>query len=261
VVKHREGQSVRLSQVARRIIGLSLSARGVKAQVAIKLYGDDLDVLRREAQKMQAAIQGVPGVRDLQVEQQVNIPQLRIEADGYKLEPFGLRRLDVNDFIETAMQGEVISEVLDGQRTFDLLVRLDEKYREDLDALKRMVIEVPSGGNVKLEDVARIYRAAGPNTINREPVRRRIIIQSNVSGRGLVDVVKEIEERIQPNQARIANRLIVGGLISSTLLDFFVRPALFWTMGIAAARRVVESTEQRLELADVRAEETFVGAS
>ena len=119
---------------------------GVKAQVAIKLYGDDLDVLRREAEKMQAAIADVHGVRDLQVEQQVNIPQLRIEADGYKLEQFGLRRLDVNEFVETAMQGEIVSEVLDGQRTFDLLVRLDEPYREDLDALKRLVIKIPSGG-------------------------------------------------------------------------------------------------------------------
>lgn len=171
---------------------------GVKAQVAIKLYGDDLDVLRREAEQMKAAITGVPGVRDLQVEQQVNIPQLRIEADGYKLEQFGLRRWQVNEFVETALQGEDISEVLDGQRTFDLLVRLDEKYREDLDALKRMAIDVPSGGTVKLEDVARIYRAGGPNTINREQVRRRITVQCNVSGRGLVDVVNDIKQRVAP---------------------------------------------------------------
>lgn len=171
---------------------------GVKAQVAIKLYGDDLDVLRREADKMKNAIAGVPGVRDLQVEQQTIIPQLRIEADGHRLEQFGLRRMDVNEFIETAMQGEVVSQVLDGQRTFDLLVRLDEKYREDLDALKRLVLEIPGGGTVKLEDVAKIYPAGGPNTINREQVRRRIIVQCNVSDRGLVDVVEDIERRIKP---------------------------------------------------------------
>ncbi len=176
---------------------------GVKAQVAIKLYGDDLDVLRREAQKIEAAIASVPGVRDLQVEQQVNIPQLRIEIDGFKLEQFGLRRLDVNEFIETAMQGQVVSEVLDGQRTFDLLVRLDEDYREDLDALKRLAIEIPSGGTVKLEDVARIYQAGGPNVINREQVRRRITIQCNVSGRGLVDVVNEIRARLAPIEAKL----------------------------------------------------------
>jgi HME family heavy-metal exporter len=376
---------------------------GVKAQVAIKLYGDDLDRLRREAGRMQAAIAGVPGVRDLQVEQQVTIPQLRIEADGPKLEQFGLLRLDVNEFVDLAMQGEVLSEVLDGQRTFDLVVRLDEPYREDLDKLKRLVLNTPSGGTVKLEDVARIYKAGGPNTISREQVRRRIVVQCNVSGRGLVDVVEDIKARIKPIEAAlptgyftvysgqfesqqsasrtiavlfvasligiflvlftmfrsvnlslqvmaalpmafigavaalvftsqsvtvaamvgfialvgVASRngilllnhylhlvkyegegwtkemivrgglerlapvlmtalcagialipltlaagepgkeilypvatVIVGGLISSTLLDFFVHPALFWTLGLRSARRVVESEEQNIKLED-----------
>ena len=182
---------------------ISQMLSGVKAQVAIKLYGDDLDVLRREAEKMQAAIAGVEGVRDLQVEQQVIIRQLRIEADGYKLEQFGLRRLDVNEFVATAMQGEVVSQVLDGQRTFDLLVRLDDKYREDLESLKRLAIELPGGGTAKLEDVARIYTAGGPNTINREQVRRRIIVQCNVSDRGLVDVVEDIKQRVAPIEARL----------------------------------------------------------
>jgi HME family heavy-metal exporter len=374
---------------------------GVKAQIAIKLFGDDLDLLRREARKIQAAIADVPGVRDLHVEQQVDIPQLRIEADGHKLEQFGLRRLDVNEFVETAMQGDVVSEILDGQRTFDLVVRLDEPYREDLDTLQRLTINTPAGGTIKLEDVARIYKAAGPNTINREQVRRRIIIQCNVSQRGLVDVVNDIQSRLRPivqnlpsgyfieyggqfqsqqSASRtiavmfvaslvgiflvlykmfhtanlslqvmaalpmafigavaalvvtgqtltiaamvgfialvgIASRngilllnhylhlvkfegegwtqemivrgglerlapvfmtalcagialvpltlaagepgkevlypvatVIVGGLISSTLLDFFVHPALFWTMGLGAARRVVESKEQHIPL-------------
>lgn len=171
---------------------------GVKAQVAIKLYGDDLDVLRREAAKMQSAIAEVRGVKDLQVEQQVIIPQLRIEADGHKLEQFGLLRLDINEFVETAMQGAVVSQVLDGQRTFDLVVRLDDRYREDLEALKRLVINTPEGGSIKLEDVARIYQAGGPNTVNREQVRRRIVVQANVRDRGLVDVVEEIKERLDP---------------------------------------------------------------
>jgi len=176
---------------------------GVKAQVAIKLYGDDLDILRREAKKMEAAMAGVPGVRDLQVEQQVLIPQLRIEADGHKLSTFGLRRLAVNEFVESAMQGEVISRVLDGQRTFDLVVRLDEPFREDLDALKRLVIELPQGGTAKLEDVANIYEAGGPNTISREQVRRRITVQCNVRDRGLVDVVEEIKARLTPIESAL----------------------------------------------------------
>ena len=169
-------------------------------------------------QKIQAAIAGIAGVRGLQIEQQVNIPQLRIEADGYKLEQFGLRRLDVNEFVETAMQGEIVSEVLDGQRTFDLLVRLDERYREDIDELKRLVIETPSGGSVKLEDVARIYKAGGPNTMNREQVRRRIVVQCNVRDRGLVDVVEEIDQATsQPIKAALPSGYFIeyGGQFES----------------------------------------------
>ena len=105
---------------------------GVKAQVGIKLYGDDLDVLRSKAKEMEAAIADVKGVKDLQVEQQVIIPQLRIEVDRRRLKNYGLRPIDINEFVDTAMNGEVVSEVLLGQRTFDLLVRLDEPFRESV---------------------------------------------------------------------------------------------------------------------------------
>ena len=96
------------------------------------------------------------------------------------------------------MNGEVVSEVLLGQRTFDLLVRLDEPFREDLEAVKRLSIDLPGGGTTMLDSVAKIYAAAGPNTINREHVRRRIIIQCNTAGRGLVDVVQDIQARVKP---------------------------------------------------------------
>lgn len=171
---------------------------GVKAQVGIKLYGDDLEILRSKAQEIRQAIATVPGVTDLQVEPQVDIPQLRIEIDGEKLKTFGLTREDINEFVETAMNGEVVSEVLLGQRTFDLLVRLDEPFREDLDAVRRLSIDLPGGGRTMLESVAKVYVAAGPNTINRENVRRRIIIQCNTAGRGLVDVVRDIQAKVKP---------------------------------------------------------------
>lgn len=177
---------------------ISAMLSGVKAQVGIKLYGDDLDILRGKAEEIRQAISTVEGVTDLQVEPQIDIPQLRIEVDGEKLKTFGLVREDINEFIETAMNGEVVSEVLLGQRTFDLLVRLDEPFREDIDALKRLSIGLPGGGTVMLESVAKVYTAAGPNTINRENVRRRIIIQCNTAGRGLVDVVRDIQARVKP---------------------------------------------------------------
>jgi HME family heavy-metal exporter len=99
------------------------------------------------------------------------------------------------------MQGEIVSQILDGQRTFDLAVRLDEPFREDLNALKRVVIDSPNSGVIKLEDVARIYKAGGPNMISREQVRRRIVVQCNVRDRGLVDVVNDIRERLAPIEA------------------------------------------------------------
>jgi len=171
---------------------------GVKAQVGIKLYGDDLEILRHRAKEIEQAIADVPGVTDLQVEPQVDIPQLRIQIDGEKLKTFGLTREDINELVETAMNGEVVSQVLLGQRTFDLLVRLDEPFRENLDAVRRLVVDLPGGGTTKLDSVANIYLAAGPNTINRENVRRRIIIQCNTAGRGLVDVVRDIQARVEP---------------------------------------------------------------
>jgi HME family heavy-metal exporter len=176
---------------------------GVKAQVGIKLFGDDLDVLRREAEGARAAISQVPGVRDLLVEQQTLIPQLRIELDRDKLLEYGLSVQQVNEFVETALNGHLVSEVLQGQRTFDLIVRLQEKAREDVEVLKRLPIELPSGGSVPLESVAGVYESAGPNMVNREQVRRRIVIQCNVAGRGLVDVVQDIKAKLAPIQAEL----------------------------------------------------------
>ncbi len=171
---------------------------GVKAQIGIKIYGDDLDILRRKAKEMEVAMKSVPGVTGLLVEPQVTIPQLRIELDRDKLLLYGLTPADVNEFIETAMNGQVVSEILIGQRTFDLLIRLDEDYRENLQSLKRLTIELKDGGKLPLEAVAKIYESGGPNTINRENVRRRIVIQCNVAGRGVVDVVEEIQDRVLP---------------------------------------------------------------
>lgn len=171
---------------------------GVKAQIGIKIYGDDLDTLRRKADEMKSAMESVPGVTDLLVEPQVTIPQLRIELDRDQLLQYGLTPVEVNEFIETAMNGQVVSEVLIGQRTFDLLIRLDENYRENLQALRRLTIDLEDGGKLPLEAVAKIYESGGPNTVNRENVRRRIVLQCNVSDRGVVDVVQDIQKRVRP---------------------------------------------------------------
>jgi HME family heavy-metal exporter len=171
---------------------------GVKAQVGVKIYGDDLDLLRQKAEQVKAEMALVPGVTDLMIEPQVIIPQLRIEMDRAQLKQLGLQINDVNQFLQTAMNGKVASEVLDGMRTFDLTVRLQENYREDINALQRLPIQLPEGGTVPLGNVAHIYESGGPNTVNRENVRRRVVIQCNVADRGVVDVVQDIKKIIAP---------------------------------------------------------------
>jgi HME family heavy-metal exporter len=153
--------------------------------------------LRSKAEEIKAAMVQVEGVKDPLVEPQVVIPQLRVEVDRDKLLTYGLTPDDVSEYVETAMNGEVVSEVLLGQRTFDLLVRFDEPFRENLHALRRLSVELPGGGTAPLSSVAKVYESGGPNTINREQVRRRIIIQANVADRGLVDVVEDIQQRLK----------------------------------------------------------------
>ena len=195
------GVVVSVEQPLAHLISHMLS--GVKAQIGIKLYGDDLPTLRRTADQMKEAIEDVPGVRDLLVEPQTMIPQLRIELDRDQLALHGLQPQEVNDLVETALHGRTVSEVLQGMRQFDLVVRLEEPAREDIETVRRLPIELPGGGTTSLGSVARIYKSGGPNTINREQVKKRIVIQCNVAGHGVVDVVQEIQQRLEPIRASL----------------------------------------------------------
>jgi HME family heavy-metal exporter len=176
---------------------------GVKAQIGIKLYGDDLDQLRHRAEEVKALVSQVRGVRDLLVEQQTLIPQLKIEYDRGKLLTSGLTVGELNRLIETAMNGQVVSEVLQGQRTFDVVVRLKEDARENFDVLRRLPIDLQGGGKIPLESVAKIYQSLGPSTIQREKIRRRIVIQCNTEHRGLVEVVEEIQAKLKSMSATL----------------------------------------------------------
>jgi HME family heavy-metal exporter len=159
-----------------------------------------LSVLRQTAERMKTAIKDVPGVTDLMVEQQAEIPQLQIKVRRDELARYGLTVDDVNEFVETAMNGRTVSDVLQGQRSFDLVVRLDESYREDPEELKRLAIQLPTVGSVPLAAVADVFRASGPNTINRENARRRIVVQCNTAGRDLGGVIADIQNRLRPIQ-------------------------------------------------------------
>ncbi len=191
------GIQVGVEQPLQHLISHMLS--GVQAQVAIKLYGDDLVTLRRTAEKMGAIVAEVEGVRSPLVQQQTEISQLVIRPDDRQLVQPGLHRDDVNEFVDTAMRGVVLSDVLIGQKTFDLLLRLDEPYREDLEAVRRFPISLPGDGTAMLGSLAEIDdNATGPNAIRRENAKRQIVVSCNVAGRGLVDVVQEIRAKLTP---------------------------------------------------------------
>ena len=209
------GVVVAVEQPLAHLISHMLS--GIKAQVGIKLYGDDLGVLRRTAERMSGAIADVRGVKDLMVEQQVEIPQLQIRLRRDRLVQYGLTADAVNEFVETAMNGRTVSEIVDGERKFDLVVRLDEPHRVDIDTLRRLSINLPAGGRVPLETVADVRQESGPNTINRENVRRRIVIQCNTAGRDLGGVMTDIQARLGPVLAGLPTGYFVeyGGQFES----------------------------------------------
>lgn len=169
---------------------------GVTAQIAIKLYGDDLDVLRREAKRIEAAIADVPGIKPPVVEQQNITPQFRVELDRDHLAYYGISAQFVQDFVETAMNGRIVSQVYEGQRNFDLMLRLAEPYRNDLDNFHRTPLELPSGQRIPLDSVAHVYESGGPNTIKRDDGRRRIVIRVNTQGRDLGGVMADLQSSV-----------------------------------------------------------------
>ncbi len=172
---------------------------GTRAQIAIKLFGPDLVTLRNKAEEIRKAMETVPGVVDLLVEPQVGVPQLQINLDRTAAAAVGLRAGDLADAVDTAFNGEAVSQILENQRTDDVVVRFNDASRESVEAIASSLIDTPVGAKVPISQVASVRTDEGPNTINRENVQRRIIIQSNVAGRDLGSVIDEIRRRIAHN--------------------------------------------------------------
>jgi CzcA family heavy metal efflux pump len=169
---------------------------GVRAQIAVKIFGDDLEQLRDTASQVHSLMGGINGVVDLQIEKQVLMPQVRIEANREKAQLYGVQVGQLNELLETALNGNVVSQILDGQKTMDLVVRYPEEVRSGVSALKSALVDTSSGAKVPLELLANVRESKGPNIINRENVKRRIVVQANVSGRDLGSVVLDIQKRI-----------------------------------------------------------------
>jgi CzcA family heavy metal efflux pump len=169
---------------------------GVRAQIAIKVFGDDLGVLREKAEEVRLAMAEIQGIVDLSVEKQVLIPQLHVKIDRDKAVQYGVMAGEVAEYAELAMNGKKVSQIIDGQKIYDVVMRLTDKARIDADAIKNIPIDTISSGVVPLGLLANVEEAKGPNIINRENVQRRIVIQANVSGADLVSVVDKVKAAV-----------------------------------------------------------------
>lgn len=170
---------------------------GTRANIAVKIFGDDLAALRSAAQQVEAVMKKVDGVVDLAIEQQVEVPQLAIVFDREAIARYGLRTGELAEVIETAYAGTKVSRVLESQRTYDLVIRYRDDERANVEAIRDTVIDTPSGARVPLKMLAAIRDDIGPNLIMRENVQRRIVVSANTSGRDLRGVIDDIRTGIE----------------------------------------------------------------
>lgn len=169
---------------------------GVKQDVAVKIFGENLDTLNLLAAKVAQAIKPVDGVTQPQVERVSGLPQITVKYDRARMANYGLNIEDVNQVISTAFAGNITGSIYENERRFDLVVRLDSAHRSDIDNVSELFIPTPDGNQVPLSQVATIAYETGPAQISRENARRRIVVGFNVNGRDVESVVKEVQLKL-----------------------------------------------------------------
>ena len=190
---------------------------GTRAAIAIKVFGADLSRLYMLGNQIKSAIANIEGVVDLSVEQQVETPQLQIRPNRDALARYGISIADFNTFIEAAFSGTTLADIYEGQRRYDLILRLNEDYTQNIEGIKQALIDTKDGGKVPLEAVAEIVSAGGPNTISRENVQRKLVVSANVSGRDVGSVVEDIQKAVNEHITLPEGyRVEYGGQFEST---------------------------------------------
>jgi CzcA family heavy metal efflux pump len=169
---------------------------GSKTSIAIKLYGTDLDRIYRLANVIRNRVVNIEGVVDLSVEQLVNVPQLLIKADRDKLQSYGITMNNFHRLVDDFIAGSKVGQVIEADRTFDIVLRIDESNRNNIEAIKSIYIDTDSGNKVMLSDVAEVITSKSVNSINRENVKRRIVISANAFERDLKSLIEEIKSEI-----------------------------------------------------------------
>ena len=175
---------------------------GVREDVAIKIFGEDPDVLYQLGEEAEAIISGIPGVGDLRVEQTQGLPQMMVTYNRAKIAQYGLNIRDLNAVLNTAFAGSPAGVVFEGERRFDLVVRLARQNRSDIDDIRNLFVPLPNGNQIPLHEVARIEFEDGPMQISREDAKRRITLGVNARGRDIESLVEEIQERLS-NELRM----------------------------------------------------------
>lgn len=172
---------------------------GVRADVAVKVFGDDLDQLLTTGQEIEEIISGIEGAQDVSVEQVTGLPVMQIVPDRAALTRLGISMSDVQDVVAASIGGQVAGQMFEGDRRFDVVVRLPEEIRADTEAIRRLRVPVPVGDGtqfVPLEEIAAIVVETGPNQISRENGKRRVVVTANVRGRDLGSFIAEVQERV-----------------------------------------------------------------
>lgn len=224
------GVNVEIGQPISHRIDAMLS--GTEAQIAIKIFGDDLNRLYSIGNKVKSIISSVPGVVDANIEQQVERPELVITPKRELMAAYGVKMSDLNKVISTAIGGEAVSQVYEGGQPYDLTVILDPSSRNSIESISEISID-SSRGKIPLSTVAEIRSTSGPNTINRENVKRRIIVSANVDGRDLRGAVNDIRKHIDEDVVLPQDYYITyGGQFES---EAAASSTLMWTSLCALA--------------------------
>ena len=184
---------------------------GVKAQLAIKLFGPDLDVLAAKGREIEALVKGVDGARDVAMEQIAGEAQLVVRPDRDVLARYGIPVAQVMDLVSDAIGGQSAGQVIRGNERYDIYVRLAAPYRNSVAAIRDLILQAPGGAWVRLGDVARVAIESGPPQIRRDDVQRRVVIQANVEGRDMGGLVAELQGRIEREVDLPAGYTVVFG--------------------------------------------------
>lgn len=168
---------------------------GTKANIAIKLFGADLNRLYTIGNQIKSTVGSIEGIADLNVEQQVERPHLTIKPKREMMAKYGITLPEFAEAVSTMLSGESVSQVYEDGKTFDLVVKVDDKFKDTAEKIKHLTIDV-EGGKIPFEYIAEVVSTTGPNTISRENVQRKIVISANVAGRDLRGVVNDIQEKV-----------------------------------------------------------------